>query len=230
MNVEPAQAALGDVMEGMRTILGGLASQAQVTLEDSYLQGAWRDVLARVGGHSALQRLLSQWAQRSDKPLVLVIDEIGSLVGDTLISVLRQLRAGYHMRPAAFPASVILCGLRDVREYEIRSDVSGESFAGGSGFNITAESLRLADFGEEEVRTLLGQHTAATGQSFTDAAFSAIWRESRGQPWLVNALAHQACFKDEAGRDRSRPIDEDAVMEAREELVRTDPAHLHLLA
>ena len=50
------------------------------------------------------------------KPLVLWIDEIDELVGDTLISVLRQIRAGCANRPAAFPQSVILCGIRDVRD------------------------------------------------------------------------------------------------------------------
>lgn len=34
-----------------------------------------------------------------------------------LRSVLRQLRGGYPSRPGRFPASVVLCGLRDVRDY-----------------------------------------------------------------------------------------------------------------
>ena len=34
--------------------------------------------------------------------------------GDTLISVLRQLRARHDRRPAGFPQSVVLCGVRDV--------------------------------------------------------------------------------------------------------------------
>ena len=57
-----------------------------------------------------------------------------------------------------------------------------------------------------------------------------MWSQSRGQPWLVNALAYQACFKDKAHRDRSRTIDEEAVMEAREELVLGRQTHLHQLA
>ena len=34
-----------------------------------------------------------------------------------LISILRQLRDGYPNRPKAFPQSVGLIGLRDVRDY-----------------------------------------------------------------------------------------------------------------
>ena len=39
---------------------------------------------------------------------------------------------------------------------------------GGSAFNVRAESLRLGDFTEPEVRALLAQHTAETGQAFTE--------------------------------------------------------------
>ena len=161
---------------------------------------------------------------------MLLLDEIDALVGDTLISALRQLRAGYDMRPAAFPQSVVLCGIRDVRDYRIHSESAGEIIAGGSAFNIKAESLRLGDLDEDEVHALLGQHTEETGQAFTEVALAAVWNQSRGQPWLVNALAYQVCFKDKAHRDRSRTIDEEAIMEAREELVLGRQTHLHQLA
>ncbi|MEM7589563.1 MAG: hypothetical protein AAF320_05355 [Myxococcota bacterium] len=35
------------------------------------------------------------WCEHNSKPIVLLIDEIDALVGDTLISVLRQLRSSY---------------------------------------------------------------------------------------------------------------------------------------
>ena len=98
----------------------------------------------------------------SPKPLVVLIDEIDTLVGDTLISVLRQLRAGYDQRPERYLQSVVLCGVRDVRDYRIRSS-SGEIITGESAFNIKAESLRLGDFSETETRALLAQHTEEAG-------------------------------------------------------------------
>ena len=182
-----------------------------------------------MGPHAALTEVLNLWCLNDPKPLVLLIDEIDTLVGDTLISVLRQLRAGYDMRPAAFPQSVILCGVRDVRDYPIRS-ASGDIVTGGSAFNIKAESLRLGDFDEADMRALLGQHTTETGQRFTEDALTAVWNQTQGQPWLVNALADQACFEEETGRDRSRVIDEEAVMAAREEFVLGRRTHLHQLA
>ena len=125
---------------------------------------------AEEGPHGALTALLTRWAQQSDKPLVLMIDEIDSLVGDTLIAVLRQLRAGYAQRPAAFPQSVILCGVRDVRDYRIHTGDGKEIITGGSAFNIKAESLRMGDFDAEEVGRLLHQHTTETGQAFSDGS------------------------------------------------------------
>ena len=117
-----------------------------------------------------------------------------------------------------------------MRDYRIRSESGGEIIAGGSAFNIKAASLRLGDFTEDEVRTLLGQHTADTGQGFAEDALATVWRQTCGQPWLVNALADQACFRNKAGRDRSRPISGESVMNAREELILGRQTHLHQLA
>ena len=229
-NVETAQTARGDVEAGMRAVMAGISEEALIALGDDYLDENWEQALERAGPLGVLWQSLTRWCRNDPKPLVLLIDEIDALVGDTLISVLRQLRAGYANRPAAFPQSVILCGVRDVRDYSIRSESEGELVTGGSAFNIKAESLRLGDMDEAEVRALLGQHTEQTGQAFTEGALAAVWHQSQGQPWLVNALAYQACFKCKAGRDRSRTIDEEAVMTAREELILSRQTHLHQLA
>ncbi len=229
-NVETAQTARGDVEQGMRAILTSLAREARLTLSDDSLGELWPDLLKTASPHAALMEALTRWCEADRVPLVLLLDEIDALVGDTLISVLRQLRAGYANRPAAFPQSVVLCGIRDVRDYRIHSESAGEIIAGGSAFNIKAKSLRLGDLGEDDVRALLGQHTAETGQAFTEGALATVWNQSRGQPWLVNALAYQACFEDKANRDRSRTIDGEEVMEAREELILGRQTHLHQLA
>ena len=124
------------------------------------------------------------------RPLVLLLDEIDALVGDTLLAVLRQLRTGHVDRPARFPHSIILCGVRDVRDYRIHSISENRFVLGGSAFNIKSESLRLGNFSEQEIRALLAQHTAATGQAFTEQAQELIHTRTAGQPWLVNALCY----------------------------------------
>ena len=164
VNIETAQTARDDVARGMRAILGVIASRAHRILGDGFVQSIWKATLAESGGDNALRETLVQWSLASPKPLVLLIDEIDSLMGDTLISVLRQLRSEYDRRPAEFPQSVVLCGVRDVRDYSIYSAREGTHVKGGSVFNIKAKSLRLGDFTESEVRSLLGQHTEETGQ------------------------------------------------------------------
>ena len=160
---------------------------------------------------------------------MLLIDEIDALVGDTLVSVLRQLRSGYDQRPAAFPQSVVLCGLRDVRDYRIHASSEKEVITGGSAFNIRSESLRLGDFSRREVLSLLAQHTEETGQTFTPEAAERVWTQTRGQPWLVNALAYEACFDNKRGRDRSRPITCDDIDDAQEALILRRETHLDQL-
>ena len=228
VNVEVGQVARDDVARGVRAILGILAENAR-GLGDDYPGGVWQDVLASIGPESALNVLLARWCRANPVPLVLLVDEIDSLVGDTLLSVLRQLRAGYPQRPEGFPQSVVLCGVRDIRDYRIRSS-TGEVIAGGSPFNVAAKSLRMGDFTEAETRALMAQHTEETGQRFTAAAVETVWMQTQGQPWLVNALCAGACFDDKAGRDRSRTIEVDDVYAAREELILSRRTHLDQLA
>ena len=125
---------------------------------------------------------------------------------------------------------MVLCGVRDVRDYRIRSSAENAVIAGGSAFNVRAESLRLGDFTEVEVRALLAQHTVETGQVFTPQAVETVWTGTCGQPWLVNALCRWACFGNRAGRDRARAIGAGAVLDAREHLIESRQVHLDQLA
>ena len=100
-NVEAGQAGREDPRRAMRTILGEPASRARFALRDDFVDELRLDILDRFGPDGALKEILSRWAQADPRPLVLLIDEIDTLVGDTLLSVLRQLRAGYARR--AFP-------------------------------------------------------------------------------------------------------------------------------
>ena len=229
-NVEAGQAMRENVAEGMRTVLAELALRASVTLGDETLDDLWPGILERVGPGAALRQALLRWSIADRRPLVLLIDEIDALVGDTLLSVLRQLRSGYDQRPAAFPHSIILCGVRDVRDYRIHSASEDRLVLGGSAFNIKSESLRLGDFSEQEIGALLAQHTAATGQAFTEQAQTLIHKRTAGQPWLVNALCYDACFRHPPGRDRSRPITAEAILEAQERLILRRDTHIDDLA
>ena len=229
-NVEAGQPMRENVAEGVRTVLAQLAFQASVTLADDTLENLWPALLERVGPGQALHQALARWSMADARPLVLLIDEIDALVGDTLLALLRQLRTGYVDRPARFPHSIILCGVRDVRDYRIHSTAENRMVLGGSAFNIKSESLRLGDFSDQEIRALLAQHTAATGQAFTEEALALIRTRTAGQPWLVNALCYDACFRHEPGRARARPITPDAILEAQERLILRRDTHIDELA
>src|SRR6056297_3312915 len=229
MNVEAAQAARSDVFEGIRAIIIEIADRVSSTLKDRYFFENWKKWM-EMGGFIALKTALQEWCSKQEKHVILLIDEIDALVGDTLISVLRQIRSGYDKRPDAFPQSIILCGVRDVRDYRIFSDKDQQMITGGSAFNIKAKSLTVGDFTKEEIRTLYDEHTHETGQRFEEEVFEMAWEYTRGQPWLVNALANEACFENKAGRDRSRPITAQMFEAAKNALIIRRDTHIDQLA
>ncbi|MGE5342208.1 MAG: AAA-like domain-containing protein [Candidatus Omnitrophota bacterium] len=229
VNIESAQAARENVEKGMREILNSFAKAASFYLNDSFFEDKGEQILNKKRELGALIEALSQWSADNKKPIVLFIDEIDSLVGDTLISVLRQLRSGYPMRPGSFPQSIVLCGIRDVRDYRIYSDKEKTVITGGSAFNVKAESLRLGNFNPEEIRQLYLQHTAETGQQFNDDVFPLVWNLTEGQPWLVNALAYETCFRMEEGRNRKTEITADMIEQAKENLILRRETHLDQL-
>ncbi|WP_222107363.1 ATP-binding protein [[Actinomadura] parvosata] len=170
---------------------------------------------------------LSEWCQRSPRRVVLFLDEIDALRGNSMVSILSQLRDGRNARPFGlpFPASVVLCGLRDLRDYKVASGSASEGSNPASPFNIVAESLRLGDFTADEIAELYGQHTEATGQDFTKDAVERVFELTQGQPWLVNALAHEITFNMKV----TGTITVGQVEEAEERLIRARATHLDSL-
>jgi len=186
VSCEEAQAAGEDINRGIGAILKLIEDRA-ATLAES-LRPPPLASTADVDGVSRLRTCLMLWAERSPRPVVLFLDEIDSIIGRTLISVLRQIRAGYPDRPQRFPQTVALIGMRDVRDYKI---AQGEVLHTSSPYNVKDRSFLLANFTAEDVATLLQQHTDETGQLFSDEVKAGVFELTRGQPWLVNALARQ---------------------------------------
>ena len=229
-NLEIAQTAREDVARGMRAICGAIAAAARRDLGEERLYAWTEEVWPAHGAEGVLNALLERWCLQSPQPVVLLLDEVDALIGDTLISLLRQVRAGYTQRPEGFPQTLILCGVRDLRDYRIHASSEREVITGGSAFNIKAKSLRLGDFSADEVRTLLLEHTAETGQVFDPDALERVWALTQGQPWLVNALAYRACFELPEGRDRRRPISVELIDQAKEAMILERVTHLDQLA
>lgn len=226
-NVEGGQASRNDVQSVVKSTVDTLTREVRLVLEDSSVNEI-RDSVQSQGKDSMLSEFLSQLCLFLPKPLVLMIDEIDALVGDSLVSVLRQLRAGYANRPKAFPQTVILCGVRDVRDYRIVLS-NQDIVTGGSAFNIKAESLRLGNFSKEEIHELYMQHTRETGQKFDETCFPLVWDATEGQPWLVNALAREATWSMKENRDRSVVITPEIMYKAQENLIYRRDTHIDIL-
>ncbi len=220
---EEGEAAGDNYGSAQRAVLRTLALFAQLDLPAELRPPP----LTLEGDEGLLLTNLSAWAQSCPRPLALFFDEIDALRGQSLLSVLRQLRAGYAQRPAAFPASVVLCGLRDVRDYKAASGGDPSQLGTASPFNIKVESLRLGDFSQEEVRELYTQYTAETGQSFSEPALARAFELTQGQPWLVNALAREITEK--MAVPVSEPITADHVEQAKERLILARATHLDSL-
>lgn len=137
-----------------------------------------------------LSRWLGAWcAALPGRTVALLLDEADVVGGLALISLLRQLRAGFMDRgPGRFPSAVGLIGMRDLRD-TLAESKDGSPLNPGSHFNIKATRLTLRDFQPGEVAELLGQHTQETGQRFEPEAVDRVVYWTCGQPYLVNALA-----------------------------------------
>ena len=139
VNVEAAQPLRNDI----KAVNELIKSEFQVAAEINLAKEFQPSPRCFEGNNFSI--FLTRWCLELPKPLVVLMDEVDALIGDGLISVLRQLRSGYTKRPRAFPHALCLIGLRDIRDYRIYSDASKRYIVGGSAFNIKEKSIRLND-------------------------------------------------------------------------------------
>ena len=229
LTTEPAHGSTNDVKESIRDLLEEFRDQITFFLPNEnsaieYLNNVLKKKTITKSGILAFFRF---WAKESTKPLVIFLDEFDGLVGDNLITLLKQFRTGYTNRPENFPQTICLIGVSDLRDYKVKTKEQKELGVLYSPFNIKAESLILPDFSLEDIQNLYRQHTQETGQVFTDEAIEYAFTQTQGQPWLVNALAYQACFRDVQAR--SIPITKEILENAKEALIKRCDTHMDAL-
>ena len=204
VNFEGGQAAAEDTAAAMQALLGEIGTRARRVLADNFVDRSKLALATEFGPHTCFAECLTRWAEVDPKPLVLLIDEIDTLVGDTLLSVLRQLRLRYDLRPDGSPQSVILCGVRDVRDCQIYSSREGASVKGGQRLqhqgSLAAVGRLLGSRGDgtasaahRRARTSL--RSACCGAHLDALLRPAVAGQRAGRPSLLRGL----------GRPRQEP-------------------------
>ena len=227
-NIEPAQAARNNVASAVSCCCEIIADEIDLILDTNKYTKIYESEFKDKEENTRLRMFLTFVSKELGKPFILFIDEIDAVVGDSLVSILRQLRSGYDKRPDHFPQSIILCGVRDVRDYRIVLS-NQDVISGGSAFNIKTTSLRMGNFTKDEIRALYQQHTDETGQVFDEECFPMIWNATEGQPWLVNAIGNEVTYNMKGNRDRSIKIIPEMIFKAKENLIYRRDTHLDIL-
>ncbi|MBQ8889432.1 MAG: AAA-like domain-containing protein, partial [Bacteroidaceae bacterium] len=97
-NVEAGQAARNDVLRVVTVTASTIADRLSIVLKDDMPKELFQQMKQKENADSLLTAYLQELCSILPKPLVLFIDEIDALVGDSLVSVLRQIRSGYDQR------------------------------------------------------------------------------------------------------------------------------------
>ncbi len=233
---ETARTVGDDVDRAVNVVVRAIEIEAKGDLPEE-LRPPPAESVHHVDAEIRLNKYLRDWCEHCPCPVVLFLDEIDALSGKSLLAVLQQLRAGYRSRPERFPHALALIGLRDVRDYRVRDAPEvpdpvirelQEILGTSSPFNIKVRSLTLRNFTAEEVAELYGQHTEETGQVFSPGALELAYGLTRGQPWLVNALADQVVT--EEAPDPATEVTAEHVDRAKEALILRRDTHIDSLA
>lgn len=178
--VETFTQGLLDSLENKRKVPGEILEQLK----------CFADGTAKSIRLAKLFHLLNHWCELSEKPLVLIIDEIDSATNNQVfLDFLSQLRGSYinRDRKKTFQ-SVILAGVYDVKNIKnkIRSD---EDHKTNSPWNIAADFLVDMDFKTDEIAEMLSEYEKdhQTGMDIRKMA-KLIYDYTSGYPYLVSRI------------------------------------------
>jgi hypothetical protein len=137
-----------------------------------------------------LFKILSEWCMDSEKPIVLIIDEVDSATNNQVfLDFLAQLR-GYYLRRTKKPTfkSVILAGVYDVKNIK-RKISPDDQRKRNSPWNIAADFDVVMSLSRDGIEGMLLDYEADnhTGMDTTEIA-SMLYDYTEGYPFLVSRL------------------------------------------
>ena len=139
-----------------------------------------------------LFRILRRWIKSSEKPVVLIIDEVDSAANNQIfLDFLAQLRDGYIRRDTdGVPAfqSVILAGVTDVKH--LRSKIRPEDeHKVNSPWNIAADFTIDMSLSETGIKGMLDEYEADHHTGMDRSAVAKLIRAyTEGYPFLVSRI------------------------------------------
>lgn len=148
---------------------------------------------------------------------VLIIDEFDAIAIELVKALLAQFRAMYLER-YSYPDvihSILLVGVRNIPAL-----LAGTQ----SPFNV-ADHFTVPYFSQAEINDLFQQYTAETGQPFASEAIDMIYRETEGQPFLVNRLGQ--LLTRELALERQQTISATDVESALVKLINENNTHFY---
>ena len=176
---------------------------------------------------SVLFKSLMELCKKSEKKIVLMIDEVDTATNNQVfIDFLAQLRA-YYLKRMKVPTfkSVILAGVYDVRNIKrkIRPD---EDHKQNSPWNIAAKFRVDMSFSAEEIASMLKQYEAdyCTGMDIKEIS-ELIYKYTSGYPYLVSGLCKiidEEIAGSEEFPDKSSAWTREGFNEAQKRLVKED--------
>lgn len=118
----------------------------------------------------------------NNQRVVRIIDEFDGIPQTIVSDFLYSFRRIYISRTTLqSPYSLSIVGVKSITQLDYDRSISP--------FNIQDE-FRLSNFTLEQVHELLTQYTEEVGQAFAPEVITSIHKQSAGQPFLVNRLAH----------------------------------------
>ena len=134
---------------------------------------------ASLTDHVSMLRFFQELSEfLEDKHLVLIIDEFDGIPPDAVNGFLHAMRTIYVQRTMRkCPYSLGIVGVKSITQLNLNRSISP--------FNIQDE-FTLPNFTLEQVDELFAQYTDEAGQIFAHEVIENIYRQTAGQPFLVN--------------------------------------------